>query len=284
MTKSSVDAGAKATVLRHSLPSSPFLAFTHHWSLTRELARSEIAGRYRGANFGLFWSLISPFLILGIYAVAFGEILKGRWPQQTAIEAPFSLVLFIGIVIHGFFGECFSRAPRLMIDHANYVKKVVFPLEVLPWSMVLSGLFHALMNLAVFVLLCLFFLDKITPWFLLLPLVLVPLILMTLAVSWIMASLGVYLRDLSQVTPVISTALFFLSSAIIPVEAVPERFQLIYRLNPLTFIIDQARALALWGHAPDWMGLAIFTLCGFVAAYLAAIWFRKVSKGFADVL
>lgn len=284
MTKPLAGAGVRTTLRRNSLLSSPFLAFTHHWSLTRELARSEIVGRYRGANFGLLWSLISPFLILGIYAVAFGEILKGRWPQQTAIDAPFSLILFIGIVIHGFFGECFSRAPRLMIDHANYVKKVVFPLEILPWSMVLSGLFHALMNLAVFVILCVIFLDKITPWLLFLPLLLIPLVLMTLAVSWVVASLGVYLRDLSQVTPVISTALFFLSSAIIPVEAVPERFQSIYRLNPLTFIIDQARAVALWGHAPDWMGLAIFTVCAFLAAYLAAIWFRKVSKGFADVL
>lgn len=284
MTGSLLARDGEPSKRRHRPFASPFLAFTSHWDLTRELARSEIAGRYRGANFGLLWSLLSPFLILAIYAVAFGEILKGRWPQATAHTAPFSLVLFIGIVIHGFFGECFSRAPRLMLDHANYVKKVVFPLEVLPWSMVLSSLFHAVMSLSVFVLLCLIMLDRITPYFFLLPLVFVPLVFMTLATSWVVASLGVYLRDLSQVTPVISTALFFLSSAIIPVEAVPQRFQLIYRLNPLTFIIDQARNVALWGQAPDWFGLAVYTLVSFLAAYLSVIWFRKVSRGFADVL
>lgn len=275
---------SKGETLGLSHMKTPFFALTHHWGLTRELVRSEIVGRYRGAAFGLMWSLISPFLMLAVYAVAFGEILKGRWPQGAHAEAPFALILFTGIVVHGFFGECLTRAPRLMLDNANYVKKVVFPLEVLPWSMVLSGLFHMLMNLLVLCILCAAFLERVPFTVIYLPIILIPLIMMTLAVSWVVASLGVYLRDLSMVTPVISTMMFFLSSAIIPVDAVPEKFQAVFKLNPLTFFIDQARAVSLWGQSPDWKNLALFTLGSLLAAFLAVAWFRRISKGFADVL
>ncbi len=262
----------------------PFAAFSVHWDLTRELARNEILGRYRGANFGLFWSLLSPFLMLIVYTVAFGEVLKGRWPQAPGSNVEFSIILFIAIIVHGFFAECFNRAPRLMLENENFVKRVVFPLSVLPWSMVLSSLFHAATSTLVFAVLSLAVYHRLPLEFLLLPVVLLPLVLLTLAVSWVFASLGVYMRDVAQVTPVIATAMFFLSSAIIPVEAVPERFKLVFMLNPLTFFIDQARAVAIWGQQPDWPALAARMVVAIVALYLAHAWFRRTSKGFADVL
>ncbi len=263
---------------------APFSAFTRHRALTRELVRSEVLGRYRGANFGLLWSLISPFLMLAVYTIAFGEIMKSRWPQAPDSNAEFSIILFLGIIVHGFFAECFTRAPRLMLENSNYVKRVVFPLEILPWSMALSALFHTAMNLVVFMLLSLLVYQQLSVYVLLLPLVLLPLILMTIAASWLVASLGVYVRDIAQVTPVIATAMFFLSSAIIPMEAVPEKFRLVFALNPLTFLINQTRDVALWGKPPDWIGLAVYTAVSLVAAYLAFAWFRRTSKGFADVL
>lgn len=262
----------------------PFSAFTRHRDLTRELVRSEVLGRYRGASFGLMWSLISPFLMLMVYTIAFGEILKGRWPQAPESNAEFSIILFLGIIVHSFFAECFTRAPRLMLENSNYVKRVVFPLEILPWAMAMSALFHTAMNIAVFLLLSLLVYQDLSVYAVLLPLVFIPLILMTIAISWLVASLGVYMRDISQVTPVLATAMFFLSSAIIPMEAVPEKFRLVFHLNPLTFFINQARDVALWGKPPDWTALAIWTAGSLLAAYIAYAWFRKTSKGFADVI
>lgn len=262
----------------------PFTAFGRHWGLTRELTRSEILGRYRGANFGLLWSLISPFLMLAVYTIAFGEILKSRWPQAPDTNAEFGIILFVGIIVHGFFAECLTRAPKLMLENTSYIKRVVFPLEILPWTMLLSALFHTVMNLLVFMALSLLVFQQLSPMVVFLPLVLLPLVLLTIAVSWVVASLGVYIRDIAQVTPVIATAMFFLSSAIVPLEVVPERFRIVFQLNPLTFFIDQARAVALWGEQPDWMGLLWFTLGGLVAVYLASAWFRRTSRGFADVL
>jgi lipopolysaccharide transport system permease protein len=263
---------------------NPFAAFGRHRNLTRELVRNEILGRYRGATFGMLWSLLSPFMMLVVYTIAFGSILKGRWPQVGDTHAEFGLVIFVGIFVHGFFGECFTRAPRLMLENANYVKRVVFPLDILPWTMVLSGIFHLSMNVLVFCLLSFFVFQQLSPMVLLLPLVLAPLVLLTVAVSWVMSSLGVYLRDVAQVAPVVATAMFFLSSAIIPVDAVPAQYQLVFKLNPLTFFIDQARAVALWGQQPDWIGLGWYAIGGVAAVFAAHAWFRRTSRGFADVL
>jgi lipopolysaccharide transport system permease protein len=263
---------------------APFAAFFRHRDLTRELTKREILGRYRGASFGLLWSLFNPLLVLAVYTVAFGGILKSRWPQQGNHDVPFGLIIFVGIIVHGLFAECFSIAPRLMVQNANYVKKVVFPLDLLVWPLVLSALFHTMMSSVVFLLLGALMYGHFSPLAILLPIVLVPLVLLTVAVCWVVASLGVYFRDIGLVTPVVSTALFFLSSAIVPLQSVPPHFRIFFQLNPLTFFIDQARMVTLWGQWPDWAQLGEFLLIGLVACYLANLWFRKVSKGFADVL
>lgn len=267
-----------------ALLTGPFSALGRHRGLTRELTRRDILGRYRGAHFGLMWSLIGPLMMLAIYTVTFGEIMQGRWQQASGATAEFGIVLFIGIIVHGFFAECFARSPRLMVDNANYVKRVVFPLHVLPWSIVLSALFHLAMNVVIFVLLNALFFGSFSPLIVLLPVVLAPLVMLTIAVSWLAASLGVYIRDISQAVPVIATGMFFISSAIIPLDAVPARYRVFFELNPLTFFIEQARNVALWNTLPDWIGLAKFTVAGVVAMYLAYAWFRLTSKGFADVL
>lgn len=262
----------------------PFAAFGPYRDLVREIVRNEILGRYRGATFGMLWSLISPFLMLVVYTIAFGSILKGRWPQVGTTHAEFGLVIFVAIIVHGFFAECFTRAPRLMLDNASYVKRVVFPLEILPWTMLLSALFHLGMNVAVFCLLSLLYYNQLPVHALLLPVVLLPLVLVTISVSWLMASLGVYLRDIAQVAPILATAMFFLSSAIVPPEAIPAEYAIVFKLNPLTFFIDQARNVLLWGRMPDWTGLGWYAAGGLAATYAMHAWFRRASRGFADVL
>ncbi|SBV49239.1 ABC transporter, permease protein [Xanthomonas bromi] len=262
----------------------PFDALTERRDLTLELSKREVLGRYRGASFGLLWSLISPFLLLIVYTIAFGSIMKSRWPQVAEGQAHFSLVLFVGLIVHGFFAECLSRSPYLIMGNPNFVKRVIFPLEILPWPMVASALFHVLMNTVVFALLRLAMDGQISWTILLLPVVLLPLVVLGLGVSWFLASLGVYFRDITQVTGVLSTALLFLSSAMIPEQAIPQSFELIFKLNPLTFIIDQAREVALWGNLPDFIGLAIYMCIAIIVFYAGFAWFKATRRGFADVI
>ena len=262
----------------------PFSALLRHKSLVWELSKREVLGRYRGASFGLAWSVISPFLMLTVYAFAFGEVLKSRWPHEVGGDHSYAVILFAGLIVHGFFAECITRAPTLIIANPNFVKRVVFPLDVMPWPMVLSALFHALVNTAVLALLMLVTEHKLPATFLLLPLVFLPLMLLTLGVSWFLASLGVFFRDIAQVMPVVATALLFLSSAIVPVSILSNELQILFHLNPLTFFIDQARAVALVGVAPNWAVLTLTLLGGFFVAWLGHAWFMATQRGFADVL
>jgi len=264
--------------------SRPWGAITRHWSLTRELAKRDILGRYRGASFGLLWSLISPFLMLMVYTFAFGTVMGGRWPQIESGDTKFAIVLFSGLIVHGFFAECFNKSVGLIVGNPNFVKRVIFPLEILPWPMIISALFHVLMNLMVFLVMRLVVDGQIAATTFLFPLVMVPLVVLVVGVSWFMAAACVYFRDLGQVTGVISMALLFLSSAMMPVASVPERYRWVFELNPLTFIIDQARNVLLWNRMPDWAGLGWYLLASIAVMYLGYAVFAWLRKGFADVL
>lgn len=255
-----------------------------HRSLTFELTQREVLGRYRGASFGLLWSLISPFLMLLVYTMAFGFIMKGRWPGSSGSTTDFALILFAGLTVHGFFAECFTRAPQLIVSNTGYVKRVVFPLDILVWSMTLSALFHLVMNMVVLLLLYLCVKGSIHPTAVLLPIVLLPLVILTAGIGWMTSALGVYLRDIGQIAGVIAAAMLFLSSAIIPVESVPASYRIVFELNPLTFIINQVREVVIWGRLPDWSGLAIYTLIACVVAVIGHRIFTKLRVGFADVL
>lgn len=265
-------------------PGGPFSALGRHRSLAWELAKRDVLGRYRGASFGLLWSLISPFLLLCIYTFAFGTVMGGRWPEIESGRTHFSIVLFAGLIVHGFLSECLMRAPELVVGNPNFVKRVIFPLEILPWPMVASALFHVLMNVLVFLALRLAMDGAFTWTFVLLPLVMLPLVVLALGLSWFLASLAVYFRDVRQVTGVLSMGLLFLSSAMMPVQSVPEKYRWVFEYNPLTFIIDQARNVMLWGRMPDWAGLGLYLLGALVVLVAGWLWFRGTRKGFADVL
>lgn len=263
---------------------NPFAAFDQkHRAMTLELARRDVQGRYRGASLGMAWSLLSPLLMAGIYTLAFGFVLKSRWPG-TGSTTDFALILFLGLVVHGLFAEVLTRSPQLIVANSNLVKRIIFPLEVLPWTTVLAALFHASANCAVFLALMLVIHGGI-PWTaILLPVVLAPLVLLCVGIGWFLSAMGVFLRDIGQITGVLATALLFLSSAIVPVSALPDDYQILFRMNPLTFIIDQAREVAYWGRLPDWSGLIVYMFCSLAVAMLGLIFFRKLRRGFADVL
>ncbi len=253
--------------------------------LIAQMTRREVVGRYQGSVLGLAWSLFHPVLMLVVYTFVFSTVLGMRWGGAADTDhGRFALVLFTGLIVHGLFAECVSRAPGLIVGNANYVKKVVFPLEILPLVAFGSGLFHFVVSLAV-LLVAHLVLVGLPPWTLvLLPLVLAPLVLVTLGLSWLLAALGVYLRDIAQIVGVLMSVLLFLSPVFYPISAVPQAYRSLILLNPLTLIIESARDVTLWGRLPDFTSLGLYTVCALLGAWAGWWVFQRSRNGFADVL
>jgi lipopolysaccharide transport system permease protein len=257
-----------------------------HRQLIVQMTFREVAGRYKGSALGLAWSFCIPVLMLAIYTFVFSEIFKARWGGIGGDDSKtqFAVLLFAGLIVLNLFNEVVNRAPALIVSNVNYVKKVLFPIEILPVVVMGAALFHSLISLGVLVLAFAVF-NGFVQWTLVfIPLVLLPLVLLTIGLSWILASLGVFLRDVSQTIGIITTVMLFLSPVFYPLTAVPERFRPIIMMNPLTFIIEQARAVVIWGKLPDWLGLGIYTVMAVLVVWAGYAWFQKTRKGFADVL
>lgn len=254
-------------------------------SLIRQLVRREILGRYRGSILGLAWSFFNPILMLVIYTFVFSVVFSARWGvSQDGSRADFAILLFIGLIVHGFFAECLNRAPSLVLQNVNFVKKVVFPLDLLPIVVLASALFHTIISFLVLAAAMLIAHGSVHPTAVYAPLVFLPLLLATAGCSWFLASLGVFARDVGQVIGILTTILMFLSPVFYPISAVPPAFRPWLLANPLTFIIEQSRSVLFYGESPDWGGLAIYALVGTAIALLGYAWFQKTRKGFADVL
>lgn len=249
------------------------------------MARREVTGRYKGSVLGLAWSFFNPLLMLGVYTFVFSVIFNSRWvtgAHESRVQ--FALVLFVGMIVHGLFADVLNRAPGLILAHVNYVKKVVFPLEILPLVTMAAALFHSLVSISVLLAAFLVFNGHI-PWTaVFIPLVVLPLVVFTLGLAWVLASLGVFLRDVGQTILIVTTVLMFLAPVFYPVAAVPEGLRSLLLANPLTFIIEQAREVLIWGNSPDWTGLALYTLPATLVAQAGFAWFQRTRKGFADVL
>jgi len=258
--------------------------FINH-QLIDQMIRREVVGRYRGSIFGLAWSFFNPILMLIIYTFVFSVVFNARWGAGTSdSKTEFALILFVGMIVFGLFSEVINRSPMLIISNANYVKKVIFPLEILPVVSLGAALFHFLVSFLV--LACaLLMINGFMQWTIIFfPLVIAPLIILILGLSWILASLGVYLRDIGQTIGILTTVLMFLSPVFYSVTALPERFQVWMLLNPLTFIIEQSREVIIFGQEPNWTGLFLYFITSMLVASLGYFWFQKTRKGFADVL
>jgi len=253
--------------------------------LILQLSKREVVGRYRGSIIGLAWSFFNPLLMLVVYTFVFSMVFKARWGIDGGeSKVDFAVILFVGMLVHGLFAECVNRAPGLILANVSYVKKVVFPLEVLPWVAMASALFHSLVGLIVLIGTMLVFKLAI-PWTaILLPLIILPLLLATIGVAWFLAATGVFLRDVSQTTGVITTVMLFLAPVFYPLSALPELYQKLMFVNPLTFIIEQSRAVLIWGQLPNWPGLTFYFVVSALTAWMGFWWFQKTRNGFADVL
>lgn len=250
-----------------------------------QMTKREVAGRYKGSVMGLAWSFFNPVFMLVVYTFVFSEIFKARWGVGgEESKTQFAVLLFVGLIVLGLVSEVLNRAPGLILANVNYVKKVVFPIEILPVIVMGAALFHGLISLGVLLAAFALFNGYLQWTVVFIPLVLLPLVILTTGLAWMLASLGVFLRDVGQTIVIITTVLMFLSPVFYPLTAVPERFRPIIMANPLTFIIEQAREVLIWGHLPNWMGLGIYTLAAALVAWAGYAWFQKTRKGFADVL
>jgi len=265
-------------------PREMVASFWRNRSLIYALSKREVVGRYRGSYFGILWSFLNPLLMLSIYTFVFSNIFKAKWNVGDNSKIEFALILFIGLIAYNLFSECINRAPSLILWNANYVKKVVFPLDILPWVDICSALFHAFISLFVWLLAYLLFYGTPKLSIFYLPLVLTPFIFLVMGLSWVLSSLGVYLRDVSQFIGLLTTMLMFLSPIFYPASSFPEGYRNLLYLNPLTFVIEQMREILFWGNTPDFLDLSIFWLMSSFFMWFGFIWFQKTRKGFADVL
>lgn len=253
--------------------------------LIMQMTKREVVGRYKGSVMGLTWSFFNPVFMLVVYTFVFSVVFKARWGVgDEDSKTLFAVVLFVGMIVHGLFAEVVNRAPGLILSNVNYVKKVVFPLEMLPIISMAAALFHSMISLFVLLIAFVVFNGYLQWTAIFIPLILLPFVIFTLGLAWMLASIGVFLRDVSQVIGMVTTVMMFLAPVFYPVSAVPEQFRPWLLANPLTFIIEQAREVLVWGRLPDWAGLGIYTLAAIVVAWAGYAWFQKTRKGFADVL
>ncbi|WP_322050886.1 ABC transporter permease [Paraburkholderia bannensis] len=255
--------------------------------LMLDLARRDAVGRYKGSFLGIFWSLATPLFMLSIYTFVFSEVFNSRWGgtgTQTASKGEFAVVLFSGMIMFNLFSECISRAPTLILSHSNFVKKIVFPLEILPCVALLSALFHLCVSGFILLLAEWLIAGHVPPTAFLFPVVLAPLCVFILGFSWILAATGVYLRDIGQTIGILITGLMFLSPIFFPVSSLPERFRPFVYLNPLTYPIEQGRDVLVWGQSIMWGHWAIYSLIAVSVAWIGFACFQKTRRGFADVI
>lgn len=253
--------------------------------LILQMTRRDVIGRYKGSVMGVLWSFFNPLFLLVVYTFVFSVVFKARWagavPQN---KSDFAILLFMGMIIHTLFAETLSRAPTLIVANVSYVKKIVFPLEILPVIALGVALFHAAVSVAVLTVFFVLANGYIHWTTIFLPLVLLPLVVLTLGGAWALASLGVFLRDVVQPISLIMTVLLFASPVFYPLSALPASIRPWLILNPLTFIIEQSRAVVIYGQLPDWPGLGLYSAAAVLIAWLGYAWFQKTRKGFANVL
>jgi lipopolysaccharide transport system permease protein len=271
-------------VVKESGPIAVFGSAIRHRHLIWRLATREFEAQFRGSMLGRLWAALGPLLLLGMYTYVFGVVMRAHWPGAEGSTLRVALLYFVGLMYFNFFLECINRAPSLMLENVAYIKKVVFPLDILAWTSLVSAALRLAISMAI---LFAFFLiiEGVPPLSALgLPLITAPLVLVVLGFVWFLSALGVYVRDIRSAMTVIAPATMFMSPVFFPISVVPEPVRTILYGNPLTFVIESARAMLFEGHWPDPLGLGIYSLIACVFAWLGRSWFMSVRSGFADVV
>ena len=253
-------------------------------NLLQTSIKREVLGRYKGSVFGVLWSFFNPLLMLAIYTFVFSEIFNARWGTNTESKTEFALMLFAGLIVFNIFSDCMNRAPSQVLSNPNYVKRVIYPLEILPVVLLGGALFHGFVSILVWILAYALLVGTPSATVVYAPVVILPFAVLVLGLSWFLAAIGVYLRDVTQFISLITTAVMFLSPIFYPASALPGPYRLILSVNPLTPIIEQLRIVLYFGNDPDFFLLLKYSVFSIMVAWLGFVWFQKTRKGFADVL
>ena len=259
---------------------------SRHRDLLLQMLIRNITARYRGSILGFIWSFAHPLVMLAVYTFVFGLIFKARWGVAGLEDnrAAFPLIMFCGMAVFNIFSESVNISTTVVVSNPSYVKKVVFPLELLPLCTVATAF---VFGLAWFFLLFFgtaIFLNTLSWTILLLPIWLIPLILLSAGISFFVASLGVFLRDVQQLVGIITQILFFMTPILYPISIVPENLRWILQVNPLSTIVTQMRELFLYGQVPNIGRFLVIFALSWIVFQLGLAWFTKTKKGFADVL
>ncbi|WP_205245726.1 ABC transporter permease [Devosia naphthalenivorans] len=272
--------------LTHRTPSVARSGWQRLIDVATPLFKRDIFARYRGSGMGLAWTFLVPLLMLGVYTFIFGRVFPARWSEGVEPKGllDFALILFIGLITHSFATEVLTRAPTIILGQVNLVKRVVFPLQILPVMCVVTALFQYTVSLLVFLAFQLVATGTVSLGILWLPVIIAPFTLLLVGGAWLLAGANVYLRDIAQLMGVTSTVLLFMSPVFYPVSRLPERLWPVFMLNPLTFIIEQSRRVVFTAALPDFAGLALYSIIAIAVAFAGFAAFQGMRRSFADVL
>jgi lipopolysaccharide transport system permease protein len=266
-------------------PLGPFRDLYRHRELLVQFIWREIEARYRGSYLGLLWSLVTPLVMLATYTIVFSTIFQARWRvDEVPHRGEFALTLFAGLIAFNLFAECVTRAPTLVVANTNYVKNVVFPIQILPVSALGAALFHGVVNVAILLAASVAVFGTLSHTLWLLPVVALPLLALCLGLSWLLASLGVFLRDTTYAVGMATQILFFLTPVFYRADAVPEPLRRILLLNPLSGIVEDFRRVLVWNQLPEWSTWCVAMTSCTVVLVLGYAWFMITKTGFPDVL
>lgn len=256
--------------------------FKNHRHILLQLSKRYIQERYRGSILGIVWSLINPLLMLAIYTLVFTVIFEARIPIETS--HPFALWLFVGLILHMFFMECLSQATTIITRNSNYVKKVIFPLNILVPAITISALFQLVIGITILLAATSYLGYTIPLTIIFVPVILVPFIILTVGISWFIASIGVFIRDITHIIGLLGTVLFFISTILIPPKIIPELYRPLIYLNPLSYVTDFMREVVIMQQVPVLEHYLVFCAISVLIGVSGYLWFEKTKKGFADVL
>ncbi|CAM3609618.1 MULTISPECIES: ABC transporter permease [Paenibacillus] len=260
------------------------ITFWSYRNLILQLSRREVTQRYKGSYLGILWSFINPLIMLTVFTFVFSVMFQARWNMGNENKTEFALVLFCGLLTFNIFSEMLTKSTRLVIGNVNFVKKVVFPLEVLPIVLLNSALVNAFISLLILIVGVICFLGTFNWTIVFVPIVLTPLILLSIGLSWILSSLSVFLKDIDQIVVSAVQVLMFLSPVFYPISNVPTELRSIFYLNPLSYVVEDMRRVVIWGLLPDWNWLLTGTALGLLCTFAGLLCFKKLKGGFADVL
>lgn len=252
--------------------------------LLKQLVKKDIKQRYQGSVLGILWSFIVPILMLIIYTFIFSEVFQAKWDIDTSDKYQFALVLFCGLCVFNLVGEVMNRSTVLIASNTNYVKKVIFPLEIFPVVITLSSLFTCLISFVILIVAKLILYHNVSSTLYLIIPMFVPLIILAVGLGLFISAVSVYLKDVGNAISVIVTVLMYLSPVFFPLSAVPESFRGVCEVNPMTYIIENFRNVVLYGEMINWKYYGISCLVALAFYFIGKVVFMRAKEGFADVL